>query len=294
MTGQPAVTGQPAAPARRGTPAGWVLVAPAATLSALVVGVGLGAVALTSIGLVPLFGEASLSGAAWSRAGPDLHTATVQSLVMAGSATLISVVVGVGSALVAVQSARARPVLGGLAAAVVSVPHLVGAASVGLLLSGSGLVPRVLGVAPGDWPELVGGAWPVAVVLELAWKESAFVAIVVVAALGGRHAELVEAATLLGAGPAYRLRRVTLPLMAPAIAASAVIVFLFSVGNYEVAWLLGQAYPEPLPVMSYRLFTSIDLAARPEAAAAATAGVLLSMVAAALVVPLVARLGAAR
>ena len=54
----------------RGTRTGWVLIAPATALSALVVGVGLGAVALTSIGLLPLFGEpSSRSGTAWSRAG---------------------------------------------------------------------------------------------------------------------------------------------------------------------------------------------------------------------------------
>jgi len=39
------------------------------------------------------------------------------------------------------------------------------------------------------------------------------------------------------------------------------------VGSYEVAWLLGRTYPEPLPVLAFRLFSSADLAARPEAAA---------------------------
>lgn len=288
------MTGLSSQVGRQTSRAGWVLVAPAAALSAVVVGVALGAVALTSVGLLPLFGEPSLSAAGWTRAGRDLRTGTLQSLIIAGSATLLSVALGVGCALVLLQSSRIRTLLGGLAASVVPVPHLVGAASIGLLLSGSGLLPRVLGVAPTDWPELVGGAWPVAIVVELVWKESAFVAIVVLAALGRGHAELADAARLLGAGPGCRLTRVTIPLMAPAIAVSALIVFLFSLGNYEVAWLLGQAYPEPLPVMPYRLFTSIDLGARPQAAAAAATSVLLSVLAASVVVPLVARLGAAR
>ena len=53
-----------------------------------------------------------------------------------------------------------------------------------------------------------------------------------------------------------------------------------------MARLLGRAYPEPLPVMAIRLFNSIDLATRPQAAAAAvvTAGLALLAVAGALAV----------
>ena len=90
-----------------------------------------------------------------------------------------------------------------------------------------------------------GGPWPVAASAELAWKESAFVAIVVVAALGRRHVDLVDAAKLLGAGPAQRLGRVNLPFDAPAVAAAALTALVQRRTTYEVARLLGQADPEP-------------------------------------------------
>ncbi len=46
--------------------------------------------------------------------------------------------------------------------------------------------------------------------------------------------------------------------------------------------------------MAYRLYTSIDLAARPQAAATATTAIALSVLAAAATVPVLRRLGAAR
>lgn len=48
-----------------------------------------------------------------------------------------------------------------------------------------------------------------------------------------------EAAATLGAGPWRRLREVTLPLLAPALAASAAIVFLFSFTSFGVVLVLG-------------------------------------------------------
>jgi thiamine transport system permease protein len=48
-----------------------------------------------------------------------------------------------------------------------------------------------------------------------------------------------EAAATLGAGPLARLREVTAPLLAPALAAAAAIVFLFSFTSFGVVLILG-------------------------------------------------------
>lgn len=50
---------------------------------------------------------------------------------------------------------------------------------------------------------------------------------------------LWDAAATLGAAPARRLRAVTLPLLGPALAASAVLVFLFSFTSFGVVLVLG-------------------------------------------------------
>ncbi len=48
-----------------------------------------------------------------------------------------------------------------------------------------------------------------------------------------------EAAATLGAGPSARLREITAPLLAPALAAAAAIVFLFSFTSFGVVLILG-------------------------------------------------------
>ncbi len=257
------------------TPAPRARALPALLAILVVAGSGVGAVVATSLGLMPLVGEPVLSLQGWSDAAPDLVLAVRETLVIAVGSTLLAALAGLLLASVMLGQGRGSGLVRVVAAAVLALPHLVGAASVGLLLSDGGMAARISGVQ--DWPPLVAGPWPVATVLELAWKESAFVALVVVAALGPLHRRRVEAATVLGAGPWHRWSRVLVPASLPALGAASLIVFVYTVGSYEVAWLLGRAYPEPLPVLAYRLFGSIDLAARPAAAAAATTGALLAL-----------------
>lgn len=248
---------------------GGLAVLPAAVAVLLVLGAGLGAALLQSLGLMPLLGEPRVTAAAYLEVRADLVGAAGLSLLIASASTLIAALVGLTTALYLVGSRLGHRALAMVAASSIPVPHLVGAASVGLLLADGGLVSRWLGVPPEAWPALVAGRWPTAVVVEYAWKESAFVALVVTASLATRAASYLETAALLGAGPWARLRHVTLPLAGPALITASAITFVYTLGSYEVAWLLGAAYPEPLPVMAYRLFTSTDLTARPGAMAVA-------------------------
>jgi thiamine transport system permease protein len=50
---------------------------------------------------------------------------------------------------------------------------------------------------------------------------------------------LTEAAATLGASPGQRLREITAPLLAPALAAAAAIVFLFSFTSFGIVLILG-------------------------------------------------------
>ena len=268
--------------------------APAVLLVLVVTGTALVAVVATSLGLLPIVGRPRLSTEGFAEISTDLRAAVEESLLTATAATVLSAAIGLAIATVVLRSARGLPAMIGLAAAVVTVPHLVGAAATGQLLSDVGLVQRWSGVPAVAWPELVGGRWPWATVLELAWKESAFVALVVVASVGRRYDALREVAAVLGARPGAQWRRLLLPLSAPAVASSSLIVFVYSLGTYEVARLLGRAYPEPLPVMAYRLFTDIDVTARPQAAATAVVATGLALVAALIGLPLARRLGAER
>lgn len=259
----------------------WVL--PALVPVVAVLGAGLGSALLQSLGLMPLVGSPVLTVDAYRANAGDIATSAALSVAIAAAATTIGVLVGVTTALVAMAGRRSALWAGTVT---VPVPHLIGAATMGLLLADSGLLARLFGLSDGGWPALVGGRWWIAVVLEYAWKESAFIGLVVAAVLATRVAAYDETAAVLGASRLARLRLVTFPLIRPAVVASATISFAYTLGSYEVALLLGRAYPEPLPVMAIRLFNSIDLATRPQAAAAAivTAGLALLAVAGALTV----------
>ncbi|SNS84798.1 carbohydrate ABC transporter membrane protein 1, CUT1 family [Geodermatophilus pulveris] len=254
-----------------------LLVLPALVPVAAVVGAALVSAVLLSLGLTPLVGRPELSLDAWRAAAGDLGTATRLSLGIAAASTVLAAAVGLALALAATAAVRRSRLLGALAALTIPVPHLVGAAAMGLLLADTGVLARWLGVSPDAWPSLVGGPWWVAVVAEYAWKESAFVALVVGGVLASRARSYGETAALLGAGRWARFRFVTLPLAAPALGGASAVTFVYTLGSYEVAALLGRPYPEPLPVMAVRLAGSIDLAVRPQAAAVAVTTAVLAL-----------------
>ena len=72
------------------------------------------------------------------------------------------------------------------------------------------------------------------------------------------------------------LTHVLLPLIAPGLTGAAVIVFAFTFGAYEIPLVLGANAPVTLPVLAYRSYTDVDLAARPQAMAMAMVIALLS------------------
>lgn len=253
------------------------LVLPALLPVVLVLGAGVGTAVLQSLGLMPQVGVPRLSLDAY--AGVDVLTATRLSLGIAVAATALAALVGLITALAVVGllgRRRSGRAVGAVSVLTVPVPHLVGAAATGLLLADSGVLARWLGLD--GLGGIVGGPLWLAVVLEYAWKESAFIALVVAGTLAVRVSSFDETAALLGADRWQRLRRVTLPLAQPALIASSALSFVYALGSYEVAFLLGRAYPEPLPVLAYRLFTSIDLASRPQAAAVAVVTTALSVI----------------
>ncbi|MEA3189853.1 MAG: thiamine transport system permease protein [Thermoplasmata archaeon] len=89
-------------------------------------------------------------------------------------------------------------------------------------------------------PQLLaaGGALG-AVVVAHAYYNAGFTARMLAAQLDARPRRLEEAAQVLGASPAQARRRVALPLLAPGVAAIALLVFLFTFSSYGTVLLLG-------------------------------------------------------
>jgi thiamine transport system permease protein len=141
--------------------------------------------------------------------------------------------------------------------AVVTVPFVLPSVAVGtafLALLGPNGVLGDWGLAPG-----IGAILLAHVFFNLA---------VVVRTVGGFWAHLdprrEEAARVLGASPAAAFTRVTLPLLAPAIASAASIVFLFTFTSFGAVLLLGTPAQRTLEVEIYRqtaVFLDLPVAA---------------------------------
>ncbi len=187
-------------------------------------------------------------------------------------ATAAAVVLGVSGALLVRSTRRGRAVLSAVFQSSLPVPHLVGALAMLLLLSQGGTLSRLtnaVGLTDGSqgFPELTGDRFGWGILIEYTWKEAPFIGVVVLSALNAGVSDLEEVARTLGAGPWARLRHVVIPLIAPGVLATSILVFAFSFGSYEVPFLLGRPFPATLPVVAYQYYSDIDLNARPVAMA---------------------------
>lgn len=274
-----------------------LLLAPALTVVAVFFGAGVAQAVAQSLGYQPY-----LDGWQWSTDAyvdlwndPAVRASFALTARVALLSTVLAAVLGVCLALLLRRLGRGRRWAAGLLQADLAVPHLVGALCMLLLLGQSGLLSRLthgagLTATPADFAGLTADGFGVAVIAEYVWKETPFIAVVALGALGRATAQLEGAAAVLGARPWQRMRHVTLPLLAPAVLAGSVLVLAFTAGSYEVPLLLGRPYPATLPVVAYQLYRDIDLTARPEAMAVAVVISALSLTVVAGYVALVARL----
>ena len=250
-------------------PRTWLRLAPALLLvGGLSLG-ALGAIITRSLGSPP-----SLAAYRSLVTDPEFWPSVALTLHVAVTSTVLSVVLGIGLALLLRRVAVGRRTLTTLAQVNLPIPHVIGAVAMLLLLSQSGLVSRVATAtglidSPAGMPALLFDPYAIGVILQYVWKEVPFVAVVALAILRGAGEDLEQAAATLGASRWQRFRFVTLPVLLPGVSSAAIIVFAFAFGTFEVPLLLGASYPAVLPVMAHRRYTDVDLASRPEALALA-------------------------
>ena len=214
-----------------------------------------------SLGYLPVLGQTRLSLDAYRHlfARGDFLASLGLTLWIASASTLLSCVLAVACALFIRRLSWGKRWTTFVFQLNLPIPHSVGAIALFLLLSQSGFLARLAYLAglidaPSDFPAY-------------AWKGATLIGINVLAALAAVGDDYEAAAQTLGAGAWQRFGMVTLPLITPALAAAAVLVFAFAFGAYEVPYLLGQRYPSALPVLAYRSYVDVDLNARPEAMA---------------------------
>jgi putative spermidine/putrescine transport system permease protein len=207
------------------------------------------------------YGQRSEGAAGTDTLGLFRYVLAIWGGALARSLALVLVVVPAGLALgaPAAYAFRRLPfpgsrLLEAMALLPLSIPGI--ALAIGLLLAGGGL-PRLPLLAAGHL------AYTVPLVLKT-----------VANSLDQLDPQLEAAARTLGAGAWMRTRRVVLPLLAPALVVSSLLVFAVSWGEFNVSFLLATPLVQTYPAALYSTFTNNSF----PVAAAATVVFLLPVV----------------
>jgi putrescine transport system permease protein len=181
-----------------------------------------------------------------------LREAALTSLEIGLVSAALSTLLGTLAALALARAGgfRGRPLFTGLVHAPMVMPEVA-----------TGLSLLLLFVAI----DLDRGFWTIAIAH--ATFGLCFVAVVVGARLAGLDRTMVEAARDLGAGPVTAFLTVTLPLIAPAVAAGFLLAFTLSLDDLVVASFVAGPGATTLPM---RLYGQIRLGVTPEINAAST------------------------
>lgn len=205
---------------------------------------------------------------------PETLDALRLSLVSAGLATAVCVLLGVPLAWVLARSAfRGRALLRAFVTVPLVLPPVVGGVALLSLLGRQGVLGRPLF-------ELFGVSLPfttAAVVVAEAFVAMPFLVLAVEGALRGADQRFEDAAATLGATRWYTFRRVTLPLVAPGVAAGAVLCWARALGEFGATLTFAGNFPGTTRTMPLEVY--IALQTDPAAAIALSLVLLLVSVA---------------
>ncbi|MGI8459661.1 MAG: ABC transporter permease [Propionibacteriaceae bacterium] len=242
--------------------------------------------ATAAVVVVPL---AALVGTVWAEgrhrlvdllADPGLTLAVAHSAELCVAATLLSVPTGVAIAL-ALRDPRlpGRQLWRAGVLLPVLVPDYVLAYSWLRAYGPAGLTTEVVGR---EWEGLIG---PVGVAVIVATHAVPLVYLITTVGLATRAEPATErAARTSGARPATVLATITLPLLGPAVASAAVLVFVLTLGTFAVPELVGA--PAGFGTVSTRIYADLALGSDPAGfVTAVTSAVLLVALALVVVVP---------
>lgn len=173
-------------------------------------------------------------------ASPSEREALTTTLIISLASVVASLIIGVPLAfLLGRFEFPGRRILRAVATLPAALPPLVGVIAFLFLYGESGLVTRgiqrLLGLREAPWR--LTGVW--AIIFVHAYTMYVYVFLFVSAGLERFDTTLDEAAAGLGASASQRLRRVTLPLLMPAIAGSMLLVFMTALGSFSAPYVFG-------------------------------------------------------
>jgi putative spermidine/putrescine transport system permease protein len=212
--------------------------------------------------VTPLGGGITLDSWSALLSDPAFVDAALFSLRLALVATVLSAL----AAVAVVGPLRSRGTFPrALASLPVPVPHLLVAVVAVVWLAPGGLAERALGALPF---ELVRDRAGLGIVLVYVYKETPFLVLLLLAAMGGGLREREEAAAVLGASARQRLAWVLWPTIRAPLVVGSIVVAAFVLGAFEVPLTVGPNYPPTPATYAYEATQGDVLAGEGVAAAA--------------------------
>ena len=187
--------------------------------------------------------------------GPGVGTALRLSLVCAGSATVLCLLLGVPLAWVLARATfPGRRLVRALVTVPLVLPPVVGGVALLLLLGRRGLLGQHLDA----WFGITLPFTTPAVVIAEAFVAMPFLVIAVEGALRGADRRYEDAAATLGASRWTVFRRVTLPLVAPGISAGAVLCFARALGEFGATITFAGSFPGVTRTMPVEVYLALE------------------------------------
>ncbi len=187
--------------------------------------------------------------------GPGVGTALRLSLVCAGSATVLCLLLGIPLAWVLARATfPGRRLVRALVTVPLVLPPVVGGVALLLLLGRRGLLGQHLDA----WFGVTLPFTTPAVVIAEAFVAMPFLVIAVEGALRGADRRYEDAAATLGASRWTVFRRVTLPLVAPGVSAGAVLCFARALGEFGATITFAGSFPGVTRTMPVEVYLALE------------------------------------
>ncbi len=200
---------------------------------------------------------------------PFYRAAIVNTLAIGAAATVLTTVLAVPMAFALTRlPVPGKAVILAVAALPLVLPSFVSAYAIVLLLGNNGIVTEALRAWGLDIGSIYGAP---GIVLVYALTLYPYVLLPTVAAFKAVDVSMEEAAQGLGSSPSRTVRTVILPIVLPAILAGALLVFIETLENFGVPFVLA----EDLPIFAVEAFKLFIGETAPNPSSAGVLGVLL-------------------
>lgn len=246
----------------------YILLLPISIILISIMGFGIINCIMQSLGYIPYIGLKNISFRFYKEILGDsiFLESLIFSLKTSFISTSISIFIGVLLSYLLLQSKLSK-IKESLLNLPIIVPHIVVVMLMISIFSQSGVISRILYNLniisdSSQFMSLVSDKNGIGVILVYLWKGIPFVIITTYNTLKNINEKLQNVALNLGANKYQCFRYIILPLVLPSIISSFIILFAFSFGAFEVAFLIGPTYPKALPVSAYMSYVSSDLSQR--------------------------------